>query len=144
MIESVYRFIIGTLPTNLGMYYLAGFIGVIAYFINDIIFSYNIGYIFQCVIMTIIATFFEGLHGNIFNTNYIIWDYRNLSFSFWNYQCNSIFMLFWLVLVFICISMLDYIDYKCFNGKQPHYMILRRKIVPFNKAERNKNEKFFN
>lgn len=131
MIETIYRFFANSLPTNLGMYYLAGVIGIIAYFINDTIFNYDIDFIFQSVVMTIITTLFEGIYGSIFNKDYNIWDYRKLPLSFFNNQCNLIFVSLWFIIIIITIPMLDYIDYKCFQGKRPYYMIFGKKIEPF-------------
>ena len=90
MIEMLWRN-----HTFLSMFWLAGFLGLFAMFFNNI-FSYETDYIIQVLSVSIIATFFEGLFGNIYNMNYTIWDYRNLPLSFWNDQINLIFFLFWI------------------------------------------------
>lgn len=122
MIETLYRGY-----TYLEMYYLAGILGVIAYFINNIL-SYDFDFSLQVLIMTAIGTFGEGLVGNIFNKDYHIWDYRMLPLSFWNDQCNLIFVLCWLVLFIIGIPLLDYIGYKCWNEPKPYYKVFGKII----------------
>ncbi len=111
------------------MFFLAGFIGWIAFYINNTVITYEQDFISQCTALTIIATFFEGLTGHIFNLDYHIWDYRHLNGSFWDAQCNIYFVLAWFAISFIMIPLLDYIDYKCFNGKKPHYIIFGRRVI---------------
>ena len=102
--------------SDLSMFFLAGFIGWFAMFFNNI-FSYETDCIVQVLSVSIIATFFEGLFGNVYNMDYAIWDYRNLPFSFWNSQINLIFFFFWNIIVAVIIPVLDYIDWKLFNYK---------------------------
>lgn len=122
-IEIVYRNF-----SDRSMWILAGFIGIFAYEINNTILSYDVDYLIQCGMMTIIATLFEGICGHIVNWNYQIWDYRDLPFSFWDAQCNLYFCIAWFIIMFIVIAMLDVIDWKMFNGEKPHYIILGRRI----------------
>ena len=128
MIEMLWRN-----HTFLSMFWLAGFLGLFAMFFNNI-FSYETDYIIQVLSVSIIATFFEGLFGNIYNMNYTIWDYRNLPFSFWNDQINLIFFLFWIIIVAIIIPILDYIDWKLFDYKPdtpPYYKMFGKIIYQF-------------
>lgn len=111
------------------MFFLAGFIGLVAFFINNTATTYEQDFIFQCGLLTIVATFCEGLVGHIYNLDYHIWDYRPLSFSFWDAQCNLYFVLAWFIISAIMIPILDYIDWKCFNGKKPHYRVLGYNIL---------------
>lgn len=122
MIETLFRWY-----TFLEMYYLAGFLGLLGFFLNNI-FSYKMDFILQCSICAIISTFFEGLVGNLINLDYHIWDYRNLPLSFWNDQINLIFFGLWFVLFVFAIPLLDYIGWKCWGEEKPYYMILGRKI----------------
>ena len=128
MIEMLWRN-----HTFLSMFWLAGFLGLFAMFFNNI-FSYETDYIIQVLSVSIIATFFEGLFGNVYNMNYTIWDYRNLPLSFWNDQINLIFFLFWIIIVAIIIPILDYIDWKLFNYKPdtpPYYKVFGKIIYQF-------------
>ena len=128
MIEMLWRN-----HTFLSMFWLAGFLGLFAMFFNNI-FSYETDYIIQVLSVSIIATFFEGLFGNIYNMNYTIWDYRNLPLSFWNDQINLIFFLFWIIVVAIIIPILDYIDWKLFDYKPdtpPYYKVFGKIIYQF-------------
>lgn len=121
-IETLYRGY-----SFMGMYYLAGVIGIMAYFINNTIMSYKTDFTIQVIVMTIIGTFAEGLYGNLFNMDYITWDYRMLPLSFWNDQINIIFIFAWALIMAFTIPILDYIDYKVFNGEKPYYMIFGRR-----------------
>ena len=128
MIEMLWRN-----HTFLSMFWLAGFLGLFAMFFNNI-FSYETDYIIQVLSVSIIATFFEGLFGNVYNMDYAIWDYRNLPLSFWNDQINLIFFLFWIIIVSIIIPILDYIDWKLFNYKPdtpPYYKVFGKIIYQF-------------
>ena len=119
--------------SDLYMFFLAGFLGWFAMFFNNI-FSYETDYIIQVLSVSIIATFFEGLFGNVYNVDYVIWDYRNLPFSFWNSQINLIFFFFWNIIVAIIIPVLDYIDWKLFGYKPdtpPYYKIYGKIIYQF-------------
>lgn len=127
-IETLYRGY-----TYLEMYFLAGFLGLFAMFFNNI-FSYDTDYIIQVLSVSLFSTYYEGLFGNVFNRDYHIWDYRNLPFSFWNYQINLIFFLFWCIIVAIIIPILDYIDWKLFDYKKdtpPYYKIFGKVFYQF-------------
>lgn len=125
MIETLFRGY-----SFMEMYYLAGFLGLLAYFMNNI-FSYDMDFIMQCSILTIAGTFCEGVVGNIFNQDHHIWDYTHLPLSFWNDQCNLIFVMLWFILFVIAIPLLDYIGWKCWNEDKPYYMVLGKKIHPY-------------
>lgn len=125
MIETLYRH-----HTYLEMYYLAGFLGIIAYFLNNM-FSYELDFLLQCSICTTVGTLGEGLVGNLFNKDYHMWDYRDLPFSFWNNQINLFFILIWFILFIIVIPLLDYVGWKCWNEPKPYYKIFKYKIHLF-------------
>ena len=119
--------------SDISMLLLSGFLGLFAMFFNNI-FSYETDYIIQVLSVSIIATFFEGLFGNVYNMDYAIWDYRNLPLSFWNDQINLIFFLFWIIIVAIIIPILDYIDWKLFDYKPdtpPYYKVFGKIIFRF-------------
>lgn len=106
------------------MFFLAGVIGLIAYYINNTVISYETDALLQCAIVTVMATIGEGVTGHLCNRDYHIWDYRGLKWSFWDNQCNLYFVIAWFAISAIMIPILDYIDWKCFNGKKPHYRVL--------------------
>ena len=119
--------------SDISMMLLSGFLGLFAMFFNNI-FSYETDYIIQVLSVSIIATFFEGLFGNVYNMDYTIWDYRNLPFSFWNSQINLIFFFFWNIIVAIIIPVLDYIDWKLFGYEPdtpPYYKICGKVVYQF-------------
>ena len=116
--------------TFIEMYYLGGLLGLLAYFLNNI-FSFDMDFVLQCLICTLCGTIAEGVTGNIVNQDYHMWDYTNLPFSFWNDQCNLIFMILWFVLFLFAIPLLDYIGWKCWNEERPYYRILGKIIKPY-------------
>ena len=126
--------------SDISMLLLSGFLGLFAMFFNNI-FSYETDNIIQVLSVSIIATFFEGLFGNVYNMDYSILDYRNLPFSFWNSQINLIFFFFWNIIVAIIIPVLDYIDWKLFDYKPdtpPYYRIWGKIIYQFKTTEQRK------
>lgn len=125
MIETIFRGY-----SFMEMYYLGGALGVLAYFLNNI-FSYEMDFILQCMSCTMIGTLSEGIVGSIWNRDYHIWDYRNLSFSFFNDQCNVFFMGLWFLLFCIGIPILDYIGWKCWGEEKPYYKIFGKIIFKF-------------
>ena len=128
MIETLYRGY-----TFLEMYYLAGFLGVIAIFVNNFM-SYDTDYLLQCSIMTAIGTLGEGITGIIFNSDFHIWDYRGLPGTFFFDQCNVLFVIAWFIVIFIMIPILDYIEWKIFKflpDTPPYYIIFGKKIFQF-------------
>lgn len=117
MIETLFRGY-----SFMEMYYLGGALGVMAYFLNNI-FSYEMDFLLQCMTCTVIGTFAEGVVGTICNMDYHMWDYRHLSLSFFNDQCNVFFMVLWFLLFVIGIPLLDYIGWKCWGEEKPYYKI---------------------
>lgn len=116
--------------TFLEMYYLAGCVGLIAMFFNNI-FSYETDFLLQIFVVSIICTTLEGICGNIYNMDYHMWDYTQLPLSFWNNQINVFFSLAWVLLSAIIIPILDYIDWKLFDYKpfQPPYYKIGKKVI---------------
>ena len=122
--------------SDTSMFLIGGIIGTMCYMINNI-FTYNFDFLAQVSICTIITTIFEGVVGNIVNTDFSIWDYRKMPFgNFWNDQCNVIFVGVWFFLIAIFIPLYDYVDYKLFDylpDTPPYYMIFGKKVIQFKK-----------
>ena len=120
--------------SDISMFIIGGIIGILCYFINNI-FSYDFDFLAQVSICTGITTLFEGIVGNILNTDFSTWDYRKMPFgNFFNNQCNIFFVGIWFLLIVVFIPILDYIDYKLFNYKPdmpPYYKIFGKKIFQF-------------
>ena len=133
LIETLYRG-----RTYLEMFYLAGFLGILAMLANNFM-SYNLDYIIQCLIMTIIGTLGEGTTGILFNSDFHIWDYCGLWGTFFCNQCNIMFVGVWFVLFFILIPVLDFVEWDIFDympDTPPYYMIFGHKISPFENHKR--------
>ena len=128
MIETLFRGY-----TFLEMYYLAGFLGVLTMFVNNFM-SYDTDYLLQCSIATVIGTAGEGITGIIFNSDFHIWDYRNLPGTFFYDQCNVIFCIAWFIVIFLSIPVIDYIEWRIFDflpDTPPYYMIFGKKVFQF-------------
>lgn len=114
------------------MFCLAGFVGVIGMLLNDR-FTYEMDFLLQISICTIITTILEYFVGIIWNADYNIWDYRNLLFNLGG-QISLLFSCIWAILFAICIPILDYIEWKVFNYKvdtPPYYKIFGKIVFRF-------------
>ena len=105
------------------MFLLAFFVSQLLMILNDTILTYDDYYEVQVIYGTIICVIFEWLFGVLFNSNFNIWDYRNLPFTFHflNDQVNLIFCLAWLFICMWGIPLLDWIQYKINLGCRPYY-----------------------
>lgn len=93
-------------------------------------FSYEVDFILQLVLCTIFATFVEYIFGMLFNTDYHIWDYRNMPLNVDGMICVP-FSLLWMFIASIVIPLMDWIDHYIFNYKpeqKPYYKICGRTI----------------
>lgn len=125
MIETLFRGY-----SFMEMYYLGGMLGILAYFLNNI-FSYEMDFLLQCSICTAIGTIMEGIVGTFLNSDYHMWDYRQLPLSFFNDQCNVMFVGLWFLLFVICIPILDYVGWKCFGEEAPYYKICGKTVFSY-------------
>ena len=75
------------------MFLLAFFISQILMILNDTILPKNTYYEIQVLFGTFYCCVFEFVFGVVFNSDYTIWDYRNLPFTlhFTNDQVNLLF-----------------------------------------------------
>lgn len=120
--------------TALSMFYLAGFVSIPTLLLNDI-FTYEMDFLLQCGICTVIATIGEGIVGHIVNMDYKIWNYTSLPLTFWDGQINLFFCCIWFLLFLIFIPILDYIEWKLFDYKPhitPYYRFLGKKRFDLN------------
>ena len=119
------------------MFVLSGIASVV--FIDGLnnVFTYEMDWLLQSAISSIMITIWEYFTGCIFNQNYSIWDYRNLPFNFQGQICLY-FTLLWFVLAFIYIPILDYIEWKWFKYKSatpPYYKIFNHVVLRFGKEK---------
>ena len=118
--------------TDITMFLLAGICGLILAGLNNI-YTYELDFSIQVILSTFCITLGEYIFGVIFNSDYHIWDYRNLPFSI-NGYVNLYFSLMWLVIATFGIPLLDYIEWKVFKYKYeipPYYKIFGKKIFQF-------------
>ena len=116
--------------SDVSMIICAGIIGVIVGLLNDV-FSYEMLLQVQLFIGTIVATFCEGITGLILVWKYgnnPVWDYSDLWGTFFFGQCNILFCVIWIGLVFLAILIADSIDYYLFDGERPYYKVRKDKV----------------
>ena len=113
------------------MFVLSGLVGIISWFCNETIFTYETDYLIQviyCASWTILG---EWTFGCLFNSDYTIWDYRSLPLTFAEGQLNIFFCIAWIILIAILIPILDYIDWRYFDymKRTPPYYKINDKVV---------------
>lgn len=117
------------------MMYCASIVTLFMILLNNV-YTYEMDYLLQCVISTIVCTGIEWLFGIIFNRDYAIWDYRDMPLSSPDGHICVPFMIIWFVISVLCIPLLDYIEWKLFNYKPetpPYYKVFGRKVFQFKK-----------
>nr|DAZ81222.1 MAG TPA: Putative ABC-transporter type IV [Caudoviricetes sp.] len=98
-------------------------------YLNNI-FTYEVDFLLQLILCTIFATFVEYIFGIIFNTNYHIWDYRNMPYNIDGMICLP-FSLLWMFIAAWVIPLMDWIDCHIFSYKpeiKPYYKIFGKII----------------
>lgn len=101
-------------------------VGAIAFLLvgalNNCVFGYTIGVIPQMVIGGCLITLVEFVAGVIINIWFGlgVWDYSNLPFNVLGQVCLP-FTFIWMVLSLLAIVVDDYIRYKLFGERKPHY-----------------------
>ena len=118
--------------SDITMFFLAGICGLILTGLNNI-YTYELDFSIQVILSTFCITLGEYIFGVLFNSDYHIWDYRNLPFNINGYVCLY-FSLAWLVIATFGIPLLDYIEWKVFKYKYetpPYYKIFGKKIFQF-------------
>ena len=90
--------------------------------INEI-FTYGMYIESQCIIGSIIVTFFEFISGYIINIKlrWNVWDYSNLPLNIMGQVC-LLFSIFWVFLSFVGIYCDDWIRFKIWKEPFPHYI----------------------
>mgnify|MGYP004499146515 CR=1 FL=1 len=93
-------------------------------------FSYEVDFLLQIVLCAIFATFIEYIFGILLNTDYHIWDYRNMPLNIDGMVCLP-FSLLWMLIAAWVIPLMDWIDCYVFGYKpdqKPYYKICGKKI----------------
>ena len=126
--------------SHISMFLLAGFLGVFCIDTPNNIWGYDLDYLIQVSISTVLCTLGEGIVGIIVNVwlGLEVWDYSTLPFTFFCGQCNIFFVGAWfLIIALIGIPLCDaYWYYICKDTEQPYYKICGKEI--FRMPIRNK------
>ena len=115
--------------TDWTMFYLAGVVGLLLLGINEWL-DYETDFLLQVFICGSCALLAEFLFGMIFNSDFHIWDYRDLTFNYKG-QVQLYFAFIWYILSAIFIPILDHIDYSMFprhGMKKPYYKVFGKTI----------------
>lgn len=127
LLELLYR-----QRTDITMFLLAGMCGLIFASLNNI-YTYELDFSIQVFIAAIATTIGEYIFGVLFNTDYHIWDYRNLKYNI-NGFISLEFVLVWIIIAIFGIPLLDYIEWRYFDYKKdmpPYYKVFGKKIFQF-------------
>lgn len=93
-------------------------------------FTYEMDFLLQLILCTLFATIIEFIFGIVFNSDYHIWDYRNMPLNLFGIICLP-FSFLWMFIAAIVIPLMDWIDCYIFNYKpetKPYYKIFGKKI----------------
>jgi len=112
--------------THYSMAILAFICGIGLMFLNDTVLEYDTYFEIQVLFGTLLCTTLEYIFGLMFNSNFSVWDYRNLPFTlhFLDDQVNIMFCFAWMLICIFGIPLLDYLQYKAGLGDKPHYRFL--------------------
>lgn len=91
--------------------------------INEI-FTFEMSLIYQMFISSWLVTFIELIAGVIINSNYAIWDYRNMPLNVMGQVCLP-YTILWFLLSFPAIILDDYLRYWIFGEDKPHYTLFK-------------------
>ena len=118
--------------SHISMFLLAGFLGVFCIDTPNNIWGYELDYLVQIGISTLLCTLGEGIVGLIVNIwlGLRVWDYSELPLTFFWGQCNVFFVGAWILLIgLIGIPVCDaYWYYICKDSEQPYYKICGKYI----------------
>ena len=118
--------------SDISMFILAGLLAVFCIDTPNNIYGFDLDYIIQILISTILCTIGEGCCGLVVNVwlKQNVWDYSQLIGTFFFGQCNIFFMFAWALLIgLIGIPYCDaYNYYICKNGERPYYKVFGKII----------------
>ena len=113
------------------MFILGGFMGFLIGLQNNM-FTYDIDFIYQMIVGSLMVTLCEAIFGYQWNTieGLGIWDYSNTIIYGIDGNVSLFFSLFaWTTLSGIVILLDDYIWYYIFkNGEEPYYIVFGKKF----------------
>ena len=113
------------------MFILGGFMGFLIGLQNNM-FTYDIDFIYQMIVGSLMVTLCEAIFGYQWNTieGLGIWDYSNTIIYGINGNVSLLFSLFaWTTLSGIVILLDDYIWHYIFgNGEKPYYIVFGKKL----------------
>ena len=103
------------------MLIVGGICFVLVGLINEI-FTWDMPLIQQQAISAVMITITELLAGLLINSNYTIWDYRNMPLNIVGQICLP-YTILWFFLSFPAIVLDDYLRYWIFKEDKPRYKI---------------------
>ncbi len=116
------------------MFLLAGLLSFVIDGVNNIL-SFECDYLIQVLIVTTLCTIAEGCCGLIVNVwlQLNVWNYSKLWGTFFFGQCNTFFVIVWLVLIaLIGIPLCDSYNYYILKIEPcPYYIIFGHKFLQF-------------
>ena len=118
---------------NGAVFVCSGICGLGLALINDGGYRFETDYRIQVTTGAALCTFLEFIVGKIANSNYTIWDYRELwgTLRIFDDQVNLIFVGLWIVIAAIVIPVLDVVQWQLGVGKKPFYRVGKKYFYPW-------------
>lgn len=122
LIEVAYR---GSTHWSMG---LVAFIAFLIIGSLNEFYTWEMSFLKQCVIGSIVITTLEFICGYIVNIwlGWNVWDYSNVPFNILGQICLP-FSLIWMLLSGVAIVVDDWLRYLWFNEEKPHYYFFKKK-----------------
>jgi len=110
--------------SHLSMFLLGGLCFLLIGGINNH-YSWDLGFLWQCLIGAVIVTTLEFITGLVVNVRLglDVWDYSNQPFNVMGQICLG-FSLLWIPLSGVAVMLDDYLRYQLFGEDEPHYTIV--------------------
>lgn len=115
------------------MFICAGVCGIVMMGINDGLLKFDTDFRVQVLVSALLCTAAELIFGLIFNSDFTIWDYRDMigTIHFLNDQINIFFILIWGIISVFGLPFLDWMQWRLGLGPRPYYKIGDRYIYPW-------------
>ncbi len=119
--------------SDISMMFCASICAIPMIVLNNFL-TYEADFLLQIIDCTFFATACEWITGLIVNTDYRIWDYREIWGHSPDGQVCIPYMFLWALIAVVIIPLMDYIDWKVFDYKKdtpPYYKVFGKVIFQF-------------
>lgn len=123
-IEKIFRYLTNGTDTHWSMFIMGGVIFILIGLCNEF-YTWDMSFVKQCFIGSIIITLLEALVGYIINIKlgWNVWHY-DIPLSFFYGQINLFFSIMWFFLSGVAVIVDDYLRYWLFKEDKPKYHLI--------------------